>query len=299
MIETNALVKRFGDFTALTSLTASIPRGSVYGLVGSNGSGKSTFLRLVSGVYMPDGGTLSVDGQPVYENTAVKSRIFFLADDLFFLPQSSMDDMARFYERAYPSFSREEYRKLCTIFPLDPKKKLSTFSKGMKRQAALLLGLSCRPDLLLLDEAFDGLDPVIRGAVRKLLSDEISDRELTVIITSHNLRELEDLCDQVGLLHQGRILFQRDIDELKLGFCKVHAAFPAGIEDADLKVLDIMQLSRTGSLLNLIVRGNSTDASNYLLEKGAVFAEGVPLTLEEVFIHEMEAVGYDYNNILF
>lgn len=299
MIETNALVKRFGDFTALTSLTASIPRGSVYGLVGSNGSGKSTFLRLVSGVYMPDGGTLSVDGQPVYENTAVKSRIFFLADDLFFLPQSSMDDMARFYERAYPSFSREEYRKLCTIFPLDPKKKLSTFSKGMKRQAALLLGLSCRPDLLLLDEAFDGLDPVIRGAVRKLLSDEISDRELTVIITSHNLRELEDLCDQVGLLHQGKILFQRDIDELKLGFCKVHAAFPAGIEDADLKVLDIMQLSRTGSLLNLIVRGNSTDASNYLLEKGAVFAEGVPLTLEEVFIHEMEAVGYDYNNILF
>lgn len=299
MIETNALVKRFGDFTALTSLTTSIPRGSVYGLVGSNGSGKSTFLRLVSGVYMPDGGTLAIDGEPVYENTAVKSRIFFLADDLFFLPQSSMDDMARFYERAYPSFSREEYRKLCTIFPLDPKKKLSTFSKGMKRQAALLLGLSCKPDLLLLDEAFDGLDPVIRGAVRKLLSDEISDRELTVIITSHNLRELEDLCDQVGLLHQGKILFQRDIDELKLGFCKVHAAFPGGIEDEDLKVLDIMQLSRTGSLLNLIVRGNSADASNYLLEKGAVFAEGVPLTLEEVFIHEMEAVGYDYNNILF
>lgn len=299
MIETNALVKRFGDFTALTSLTTSIPRGSVYGLVGSNGSGKSTFLRLVSGVYMPDGGTLAIDGEPVYENTAVKSRIFFLADDLFFLPQSSMDDMARFYERAYPSFSREEYRKLCTVFPLDPKKKLSTFSKGMKRQAALLLGLSCKPDLLLLDEAFDGLDPVIRGAVRKLLSDEISDRELTVIITSHNLRELEDLCDQVGLLHQGKILFQRDIDELKLGFCKVHAAFPGGIEDEDLKVLDIMQLSRTGSLLNLIVRGNSADASNYLLEKGAVFAEGVPLTLEEVFIHEMEAVGYDYNNIVF
>lgn len=299
MIETNALVKRFGDFTALTSLTTSIPRGSVYGLVGSNGSGKSTFLRLVSGVYMPDGGTLAIDGASVYENTAVKSRIFFLADDLFFLPQSSMDDMARFYERAYPSFSREEYRKLCTVFPLDPKKKLSTFSKGMKRQAALLLGLSCKPDLLLLDEAFDGLDPVIRGAVRKLLSDEISDRELTVIITSHNLRELEDLCDQVGLLHQGKILFQRDIDELKLGFCKVHAAFPGGIEDEDLKVLDIMQLSRTGSLLNLIVRGNSADASNYLLEKGAVFAEGVPLTLEEVFIHEMEAVGYDYNNILF
>lgn len=299
MIETNALVKRFGDFTALTSLTTVISKGSVYGLVGSNGSGKSTFLRLVSGVYMPDGGTVTIEGQPVYENIAVKQRIFFLADDLFFLTQSTMDDMARFYECAYPSFSRETYTKLCTVFPLDSKKKLSTFSKGMKRQAALLLGLSCRPDLLLLDEAFDGLDPVIRSAVRKLLSDEIAERDMTVIITSHNLRELEDLCDQVGLLHQGRILFQRDIDELKLGFCKVHAAFPGGLEDDELKGLDIMQLSRTGSLLNLIVRGNSEDASHYLLEKGAVFAEGVPLTLEEVFIHEMEAVGYDYNNILF
>lgn len=299
MIETNALVKRFGDFTALASLTASIPKGSVYGLVGSNGSGKSTFLRLVSGVYMPDGGTLTVDGQPVYENTAVKRRIFFLADDLFFLPQSTMNDMARFYECACPAFSREQYEKLCTIFPLDPKKKLSTFSKGMKRQAALAMGLSCKPDFLLLDEAFDGLDPVIRGAVRKLLSDEISERDMTVIITSHNLRELEDLCDQVGLLHQGKILFERDIDELKLGFCKVHAAFPAGIEDDELKALDLMQVSRAGSLLNLIVRGNSDDATRYLLDKGAIFAESVPLTLEEVFIHEMEAVGYDYNNILF
>ncbi len=152
---------------------------------------------------------------------------------------------------------------------------------------------------MLLDEAFDGLDPVIRSAVRKLLSDEISEREMTVVITSHNLRELEDLCDQVGLLHQGKILFQREIDELKLGFCKVHAAFPAGIEDSQLKELDIMQLTRTGSLLNLIVRGNAEDASHFLLQKGAVFAEGVPLTLEEVFVHEMEAVGYDYNNILF
>lgn len=299
MIESNGLVKRFGAFTALAALTTNIPKGSIYGLVGSNGSGKSTFLRLVAGVYMPDAGTLSIEGQPVYENTAVKKRIFFLADDLYFLPQSSMDDMARFYESAYAGFSRETYEKLGTIFPLDPKKKLSTFSKGMKRQAALLLGLSCRPDLLLLDEAFDGLDPVIRGAVRKILSDEIAGREMTVIITSHNLRELEDLCDQVGLLHQGKILFERDIDELKLGFCKVHAVFPEGVEDTTLKGLDLMQVSRTGSLVNLIVRGSSQEASEYLLEQGAIFAEGVPLTLEEVFIHEMEAVGYDYNNILF
>lgn len=150
-----------------------------------------------------------------------------------------------------------------------------------------------------MDEAFDGLDPVIRNAVQKLLSDDICAREMTVIVTSHNLRELEYLCDHVGLMHQGKILFEREIDELKLGFCKVHAAFPDGIEDEKLKKLDIMQINRNGSLLNLVVRGTSADASEYLLSQGAVFAEGVPLTLEEVFIHEMEAVGYDYNNIIF
>ncbi|RGX54492.1 MULTISPECIES: ABC transporter ATP-binding protein [Anaerotruncus] len=299
MIEANALVKCFGDFTALSSLTTTIRDSSIYGLVGSNGSGKSTFLRLVAGVYMPDGGTIRVDGEEVYENTAVKDRTFFVADDLYFLPQSSMNDMAKFYKGIFSGFSDERYAKLCTIFPLDPKKKINTFSKGMKRQAALLLGLSCQPDLLLLDEAFDGLDPVMRGAVKKLLSDDIAARDMTVIITSHNLRELEDLCDHVGLLHKGQILFEREIDELKLGFCKVHAAFPQGVDDQIFKKLDIMQMSRSGSLVNLVVRGTSADAAAYLLEQGAVFAEGVPLTLEEVFIHEMEAVGYDYNNIIF
>ena len=299
MIRAENLVKCFGDFTALSALCTEIQSGSIYGLVGSNGSGKSTFLRLCAGVYMPDGGTVEVDGEPVYENTALKGRVFFVADDLYFLPQSNLCDMADFYERCYRSFSRERFEKLCTIFPLDVRKKLNAFSKGMKRQAALLLGLSCEPDLLLLDEAFDGLDPVMRGAVKKLLSDDIAARGMTVLITSHNLRELEDLCDHVGLLHQGRILFEREIDELKLGFCKVHAAFPGGFDEAALEGLDLMQVSRTGSLLNLIVRGTSAETSALLLERGAVFAEGVPLTLEEVFIHEMEAVGYDYNNILF
>lgn len=299
MIKAASLVKCFGDFTALSSLTTEIHSGSIYGLVGSNGSGKSTFLRLAAGVYIPDGGTIEIDGEPVYENIKVKERTFFVADDLYFLPQSSMNDMAAFYSQIYPQFSQERYAKLCTVFPLDPKKKINTFSKGMKRQAALLLGLSCQPDLFLLDEAFDGLDPVIRGAVKKLLSDDISSRNTTVIITSHNLRELEDLCDHVGLLHQGNILFERDIDELKLGFCKVHAAFPQGVEDEVLRRLNVMQINRTGSLINLIVRGTSAESSAYLLEQGAVFAEGVPLTLEEVFIHEMEAVGYDYNNIIF
>lgn len=299
MIEAKSLVKCFDDFTALTALTTKIESNSIYGLVGSNGSGKSTFLRLLAGVYMPDGGTITLDGKSVFENIGVKERIFFVADDLFFLPQSTIHDMASFYQGIYRNFSRERYEKLCTIFPLDPKKKINTFSKGMKRQVALMMGLACMPDVLLLDEAFDGLDPIMRGAVKKLLADDIAARGMTVIITSHNLRELEDLCDHVGLLHQGRILFEKEIDELKLGFCKVHAAFPDGVSDEVLNKLNIMQVSKSGSLLNLIVRGTSDKTSEYLLSNGAVFAEGVPLTLEEVFIHEMEAVGYDYNNIIF
>lgn len=196
-----------------------------------------------------DGGQVTVAGEPVYENIAVKERIFFVADDLYFLPQSTLEEMATFYKQIYRRFSDTKYKKLCTIFPLDPRQKLGTFSKGMKRQAALLLALSCEPDLLLLDEAFDGLDPVMRGAVKKLLSDDIASREMTVVITSHNLRELEDLCDHVGLLHQGKILFERELDELKLGFCKVHAAFPQGMDDAALAGLNIMQAVRTGSLV--------------------------------------------------
>ena len=299
MIQAENLVKCFGDFTALSALTANIPQGSIYGLVGSNGSGKSTFLRLCAGIYMPDGGSIRISGEPVYENIALKGKIFFVADDLYFLSQSNLEEIAAFYRGIYPSFSQEKYQKLCTVFPLDPHKKINTFSMGMKRQAALLLGLACQPELFLLDEAFDGLDPVIRGAVKKLLSDEIAGRGMTVLITSHNLRELEDLCDHVGLLHQGRILFQREIDELKLGFCKVHAAFPNGFDEQILQPLGVLQAERVGSLLNLVVRGTSDQVASYLRGKGAVFAEGVPLTLEEVFIHEMEAVGYDYNNILF
>lgn len=240
-----------------------------------------------------------VDGEEVYENTAVKERTFFVADDLYFLPQSSMNDMAKFYKGIFSGFFGRTVCKALHDFPARSEKEDQYLLKRDEAAAALLLGLSCQPDLLLLDEAFDGLDPVMRGAVKKLLSDDIAARDMTVIITSHNLRELEDLCDHVGLLHKGQILFEREIDELKLGFCKVHAAFPQGVDDQIFKKLDIMQMSRSGSLVNLVVRGTSADAAAYLLEQGAVFAEGVPLTLEEVFIHEMEAVGYDYNNIIF
>lgn len=299
MLQAIDLMKKFEEQIALEKMNATIATGSVYGLIGSNGSGKSTFLRLASGVYRPDQGKILIDGEEVYENPKIKDRILFVADELYFHPQSSLQEMADFYRHLYSGWDQTVYEKLCEIFPISAKQKLNTFSKGMQRQAALVLALSCRSDYLLLDEAFDGLDPVIRTAVRKILADDIADRGSTVIITSHNLRELEDLCDYVGLLHQGRILFEKELDELKLGFCKVQVVFQPEIPIEQLKSLQVMQAERRGSLLSLIVRGTSSDVLDYLANFHPVFAESVPLTLEEIFIHEMEAVGYDHNKVIF
>lgn len=300
MIKATGLAKKFDDSYALNTLDAQIPRGSIYGLIGSNGSGKSTLLRLIAGVYRPDEGSLTVEEQPVFENPSVKERIFFVSDEFYHFPQCTMDDMARFYSTVYPSFRAEQYERIAGHFPIPRDKKLSTFSKGMRRQAALVLALAVQADYLLLDEAFDGLDPIIRGALRKILADQVANRGCTVLITSHNLRELEDMCDHVGLLHKGRIVFEQELDVLKLGFCKIQAAFRPMVEQAQLReLLDIMQLQVQGSLAHMVVRGNPEEVTAALGRLGPIFCESVPLTLEEVFIHEMEAIGYDYNNVLF
>ena len=299
MITMNGLTKTFDGFTALDNFTTEIPAGSIYGLVGTNGSGKSTLLRLISGIYRPDGGEITIDGEAPFENVGVKSRIVHVSDDLYFLPQSNMDEMAKFYAGVYESFDWDAYRSMCGRFPIDPKKRIGKFSKGMKRQTALILALACRPKILLLDEAFDGLDPVIRIALRKILADAIADGDVTVIIASHNLRELEDLCDHMGLLHGGKVVFAREIDAAKLGFCKVQAAFATPPGQDDLAGLDIAQRTDAGSVLTLIVRGHPDDITRRISALNPMFVEAVPLTLEEVFIHEMEAVGYDYNKIIF
>lgn len=299
MIQANNLVKKFDNFVALNNFNSHIPAGTIYGLVGSNGSGKSTLLRLLSGIYQPDSGTIEIDGHAPFENSEVKNSIFHVSDDLYFMPQSNMDQMAAFYASMYTSFRYETYRSMCERFPINPKKRINTFSKGMQRQVALILAFSTHPKYLLLDEAFDGLDPVIRNAVRKILSDQIYEQDMTVIIASHNLRELEDLCDFMGLLHQGQVIFEREIDEVKLGFCKVQAGFQTPPSPETLKKLDIMQLEQTGSILSLVVRGNSTEILEYMENLNPMFVETVPLTLEEVFVHEMEAVGYDYSKIIF
>lgn len=297
MIRAVNLTKRFDSFTALDSLNTEIQQGCIYGLVGPNGSGKSTLLRLISGVYAPDGGTVCVDDLPVFENPAAKDQVFYLSDDLYFLPKATVREMAAFYRGLYSGFDQEKFQRLSQVFPIDVDKRVNTFSKGMRRQAALLAAFCCGTRYLLLDEAFDGLDPVIRLMVKKLLAEEIAQRQMTVIITSHNLRELEDLCDHIGLLHKGKILFEKELDELKFGFCKVQAAYdhPVAWEETGLEIL---QKQQRGSVVSLLVRGDADNTLRALEELHPIFSEAVPLTLEEVFIGEMEAVGYDYNNIL-
>lgn len=298
MIKATNLTKKFEDFTALSSLSTEINRGRIYGLVGSNGAGKSTFMRLISGVYKPEVGSVTIDGQEVFENVAVKQKVFYLPDDVYYLPKASADDMAKFYSKIYPSFNWELYNELKVHFPIDCGAKINTFSKGKKRQASILVAMCCGCDYILIDEAFDGLDPVIRLMIKKILVSEIEKRNATIIVTSHNLRELEDLCDQVGLIHDGSILFQKDLDDLKLGFSNIQLAF-AGDVDIESFGLDIMKKSQKGSVITLTVRGEA-EVNREILEKGnPIFCEVVPLTLEEVFIGEMEAVGYDHNNIIF
>ena len=298
MIKAQNLTKSFEDIVALDNLDITIDRGSLYGLVGSNGSGKSTLLRLIAGVYRPDGGTVTVDGSPVFEDTAVKDRIFFLSDDLYFLHKATVDEMAAFYRGIYDRFDMEKYRKIKSVFPIDTTKRIANFSKGMKRQAAILLALSSCPDYLLLDEAFDGLDPVIRLLVKRLVMDEIADRQMTVIATSHNLRELEDICDHVGLLHKGGILLSKDLDDMKLNIHKIQCVLPEGLEPEQLAGLSIVSTERRGRLCLLTVRGTREEIEKVIASYDPVFYECIPLTLEEIFISETEVAGYDIRKLI-
>lgn len=297
MIKIQNVTKKFGAYTALNKIDFEIHEETIYGLVGSNGAGKSTLLRLISGVYHSDGGAVLIDDEDVFENTELKNRIFFLSDELYFLPQANLHDMAGFYAGYFTRFSYDVYQKLCAIFPLDPKKKITSFSKGMQRQAGLILAISCCPDILLLDEAFDGLDPVIRNMVRRILIENVARHNSTVIISSHNLRELEDLCDHIGLLHQGGILLERDIDTLKMDLCKFHCAFQSAPDrSAFEKELQIVSYSQQGNIVTFTARGSRVETEKVIESLHPLFSEAIPLTLEEVFIQEMEVAGYDFSN---
>lgn len=299
MIRIENVTKRFDASIALEDVSLTIDTSCIYGLVGTNGSGKSTLLRLIAGVYQPDGGQVKIDEEPVFENPARKQQVFFVSDDLYFHPQASLSDMAAFYRAAYPRWDEARYQRLCELFPIGTKRRLSNFSKGMRRQAALILALSSAPDYLLLDEAFDGLDPVIRHAVRKIISDMISEYRLSVVISSHNLRELEDFCDRVGLLHMGHMRMECAVDNIQTGFCKVQAVFKPMPENLALEGVRVLSTDVRGSVATFVCAAGEREALAAVERLSPVLAEAVSITLEEVFIYEMEAVGYDYSKIIF
>lgn len=298
MIIASALTKKFDSKTALNSITLTIPDGCVYGLVGSNGSGKSTLLRLISGVYMEDGGEITVDGERAFNNPQIKSKIAFLGDTPYFLPQSNLKEMADLYNSMYPDFDYKIYNHLLTVFPLDPKARLTTFSKGMQRQAALILALSTNPKYLLMDEAFDGLDVVMRRVLANIVMDGVEKRGMTVIIASHNLRELENVCDNVCVIHNGDIISNGSIESLRGNIHKVQVAFSQVPEMSVFNSLYVMKAERTGSLLSLVVKGNEDEIMQFINTLNPLYAECIEPTLEEVFVYELEVVGYDVKNIL-
>lgn len=299
MIEIKNVRKKFGEVEALADISLKIEDGQIFGLIGTNGAGKSTLLRCLSGIYRPDSGEVLVDGVPVYEHPEVKANLFFISDDQYFFQGGTPMEMLQFYETFYPGFGRERLLSMMEILKLDPKRKISTFSKGMKKQLSLLFGIASGCKYFLCDETFDGLDPVIRQAVKKLFFSEVEQHRLTPIIASHNLREMEDLCDHVGLLHKGGILLSEDLDALKLGIYKVQVVFRECEQKAALgEMFKILNTEQRGSLYTLTLRGERTRIETALSAMEPVFYEIIPLTLEEIFISETEVLGYDFKNLV-
>ena len=299
MIEAVNLTKRFEDITAVDHINAEIRDGSVFGLIGTNGAGKSTFLRLASGVLKPDEGSITIDGQEVFENRAAKKRFFYISDDQYFFSNSTPGEMMVYYGKIYPGFDRERFHRLMKAFGLDEKRKIRTFSKGMKKQVSVICGVCAGTDYLFCDETFDGLDPVMRQTVKSLFAADMEERNMTPIIASHNLRELEDICDHVGLLHKGGILLSRDLDEMKTTIHKVQCVLAEGTDETALNGLEIIRRESRGRLLTLTVRGEREAVEAAMQAAGTVFYELIPLSLEEIFISETEVAGYDIKKLVF
>lgn len=298
MIITENLVKNFDGFLAVNNISCNIPNGCIYGMVGSNGAGKSTFLRLITGVYKADSGNIIIDDEPVYENPKIKSRISYVPDDLFFLPNANIKRMASFYNNIYESFDNERCRFLTETFKIDTNKSINTFSKGMKRQAAIILALSCKTDYMFFDETFDGLDPVMRNLVKSLICQDVLERKATAFITSHSLRELEDICDQLALLHQGGLILESDISNLKTSQFKVQIAFTHPFDEELFKDISYKRFKKVGSVATMLVKGDMDETIAKLNTLNPSLLDVLPLTLEEVFTFEMGALGYDFENIL-
>lgn len=293
MIRLNAVTKKFGDFTALDGVDLMIPTGTSFGLLGSNGAGKSTILRLLSGIYKQEAGSVTIDEKEVFDNTELKQRVFFINDETVQFGSFTLKSLKNYYKGFYPSFSEELFEELRNTVKLPENKRIDRFSKGMKRQAVVITGLASQADFLLLDEAFDGLDPTMRIIVKRMLVDAMLDRKLTTVISSHNLKEINEVCDSVALLHQGKILFNRDLDSVKGNIHKVQVAFRDEYQKEDFEKYDILHYSRSQSIHYIIMKGSEKEIREKLSEKNPIVLDLIPLTLEEIFIYEMEGMGYD------
>ena len=300
MIEINGVNKSFGEIKALDNIIATIQEGSIFGLVGTNGAGKSTLLRVLCGVLKADTGMALIDGEDIYENPHAKEKVCFLSDTAYFFPNSTIKTMQDYYAIVYPEFNKERFGELVEKLGLDMNRKINTFSKGMKKQVSVLLGICTGTKYLLCDETFDGLDPVMRQAVKSIFALELMNRDFTPIIASHSLRELEDICDHVGLLHNGGILLSKDLEDMKFHIHKVQCVIQDPVKEEELLTeLHVLQHDKRGSLLTVVARGTRQEILMSIEDKNPLFSEVLPLTLEEIFISETEVAGYDVKNLVF
>ena len=299
MIEVNNVTKKFGDFTALDGLNMHVDRGAIYGLVGPNGAGKSTIIRHLSGVYKQDAGEIRIDGQPVYENEKLKQRFTVIPDEIFFFTQANTMDMMKFYKNLYPTFDEALFKKILNCFPeINPKKMVRTLSKGMQKQVAFMLSIAARPELMILDEPVDGLDPVMRRQIWSLIMSDVAEHGLTVLVSSHNLRELEDVCDHVGIMNHGKILIERSLDELQTSITKIQLAFEDELPTLPPEIQVLKRVS-TGRVHTLIVKGEPKAAEQRIAALNPLLMDVLPLTLEEIFIYELGGENYAVKEIIF
>lgn len=297
MIEIREVAKKYGKFTAVDKLSMTVDKGSVYGLVGYNGAGKTTLLKTVAGIYRADGGSVTVDGVDVFDSADVKRRMFYVPDDLYFNYNSSIEKMAKFYAGYYPKFSFETLDKLCGVFKLDKTARINSFSKGMQRQAAIILGMSTLPEILLLDESFDGLDPAKRSLMNNMLIEYAADRECSIIVSSHNLHELTDICDHIALINGKRIVLDCSVDDISASRCKFRVVFADEKSREDFADFDIKRFDKDGKIVTLSLGGDPEENEKKLNAMSPLLVEKYPLTLEEIFLEEMEDTDYDFKEI--
>lgn len=299
MVEINNLVKEFDGFRALDGADMHVKKGAIYGLVGPNGAGKSTLLRHLTGIYRQNAGTVKIDGEDVYENARIKGKFAFIPDDIFYFMQANTMEMKRFYQGIYKNFDEKMFFRLMEFFPtIDPKKNIRSLSKGMQKQVAFWLAVCIRPELLILDEPVDGLDPVMRRQIWSIIMADVAEHNTTVLVSSHNLRELEDVCDHVGIIHKGKVIIERSLSDLQGSVCKIQVAFQAEMPKLP-EGFEVLHMSNTGRVYTLIVKGDPAEAKVQLEKMHPMLIDILPLTLEEIFIYELGGVDYEVKDILF